>query len=409
MSVFLGIIATVSGPIPSASAQGAGEDPVEANGAWLDTETSERIDAVVQKALREEKLSGGFTLAVVKSGKTVLNRAYGYADRETKRPMTTDAIFPIGSITKTFTAAIAVKLAARGTIELNESVDQYLPAGVRLNPSLTKVPVTLTTLMTHRAGWPRDNLTRRNLRLHLPSNFDPSIADPASFTKQEFYRGLSLSEPVGVPLIERHYSNMGFHFAAHVLELASGRRMEQLVTDEVAKPIGMLDTTFYPSALQKARIPTGYAFDERNERPMRVPAWSAGEIVGGAFLNSTAESLARFAALFADKVATVKFLGGDDWDDILFRPYIEFIEGDSWRAQALAWEISVFGPYGAIMRKSGDSDGHNAFVALSRSRRFAVVLLTNNDFGANEDVGNKLLLTLLQHDNELDERARKSN
>lgn len=395
--IAFGILTTVFGLDSPAHARDKSGRP-ESNNRWVDRDLAGRIDATVQRAIRDDKLPGGFTLAIVKQGRPVFIRAYGFADRESKHPMTNDAMFPIGSVTKTFTAALAVKLAARGTVKLDGPVVQYLPPGVTLNPGLTLGPITLTTLLTHRAGWPKDNATRRNLKLKLPGDFDPTIADPASFSKAEFYRGLELTKPLRTVPGERYYSNFGFHFAAHILELASGRSMEQLVTDEMVTPLRMVDTTFYPSALQAARIPAGYALDEANDRSVRVPPWRAGEIVGGAFLHSTAESVAKFVALMMDKDATTKFLGGNAWDNILLHPYIEYIDGDAWRAQALAWQISNFGPYGPILRHSGHSDGHNAYVALSRFRQLGLVLLTNNDAGANDHLGNELLLLLMQHD-----------
>lgn len=358
----------------------------------------QRIPPLVSTTLQRWELPGGFSIAVVKDRRLVYQAAFGKADREAGTPLASDALFPVGSVTKTFTAALALKLAARGLVDLNAPVQRYLPAGVTLHPTLTRAPVTLLTLLTHRQGWPRDNATRRNLRLELPHGYDPGIADPASFSRAEFQRGLALTQATLPPLTDWNYSNLGFHFAAHVLELASGRGMEELVASELGAPLGLTDTRFRPTQAQLARVPAGYVFDERNNQISRVPPWTAGEVVGGSFLFSTAGDLARYLATFMDRDATARLLGGGRWGDMLLRPYIEFIGGDIPRQQALAWQISHFGRYGPIIQHVGEADGHNAFVALSRQRRLGLVLLTNNPYDANEALALRLMLALFQLD-----------
>lgn len=371
--------------------------PLPAGAASLASRLAERIPLLVANALREWELPGGFSIAIVKDGEAVYQAAFGKADREANTPMADGAIFPIGSVTKTFTAALAVKLAARGVVDLNAPVETYLPASLTLHPSLTRAPVTLLTLLTHQQGWPRDNATRRNLRLDLPRGYDPGIADPASYSRSEFERGLALTE-ARLPPMEWSYSNLGFHFAAYVLERASGRGMEELMATELAGPLGLTDTTFRPSDAQRARVPAGYVYDTENDQVSRVPPWTAGEVVGGSFLYSTAADLARYAAELMDRDATARLLGGRRWDATLLRPAIEFLGGDIPRQQALAWQLSTFGPYGTIMNHSGEADGHNAFIAVSRERRLGLVLLTNNPFDANEALALRSLMMLFQLD-----------
>ncbi|HTU12991.1 MAG TPA: serine hydrolase domain-containing protein [Allosphingosinicella sp.] len=357
----------------------------------------QRIAPLVRRALEEWELPGGFSVAIVKDRRLVYQAAFGKADREAGTSLAADALFPIGSVTKTFTAALAVKLAARGVVDLDAPVQRYLPEGVTLHPTLTRVPVTLRTLLTHRQGWPRDNATRRNLRLELSNGYDPGIADPASFSRAEFQRGLALTQAT-LPPLEWSYSNLGFHFAAHVLELASGRGMEELLATEIAAPLGLADTRFRPSQAQLGRVPAGYVLDQRNDRISRVPPWTAGEVVGGSFLFSTAGDLGRYLATMMDRDATARLVGGRQWEAMLLRPYVEFIGGDIPRQQALAWQVTVFGRHGTIIRHEGEADGHNALVAVSRQRRLGLVLLTNNPFDANEALSLRLLLALFQLD-----------
>ena len=354
------------------------------------------IPALVNRLIEEGELPGGFSIAVVRDRAIIYHGAFGRADREADAPMTSEAIFPIGSVTKTFTAALAVKLAARGLIDLDASVLPYLPDSVSMHPSLVSGPVTLRKLLTHRQGWPRDHATRRNLALGLANDFDPSIADPASFSRAEFYNGLAQTRALSAPRLTWNYSNLGFHFAAHVLELVTGKEMQELVGAELAAPLGLVDTSFRLSPSQRARVPAGYVFDARHDAFLRVPAWTAGEIVGASFLSSTARDLARYLITLIDPAASATLLGGEQYQAALLRPYVDFLGGDVPRQQALAWQLTIFGRYGPIIHHSGDADGHNAYVALSRPHRLGLVLLTNNDNETNEVLATRLLFTLFQ-------------
>lgn len=367
---------------------------------FIDAATSTRVDDMVRKAIAKNKLPGGFVVLVVRDGKAVLTRAYGYADNEANRPMTVDAVFPLGSITKTFTGTMAVKLAARRIVDLDAPIQTYLPVSVTLNPSVAAVPVTLTTLLTHRTGWPKDQVTRRELKLDLPGGFDPTIADPDSYTVDRFYRGLAETPAEGEPG-RFNYSNMGVHLAAHALERAYGKRYPAMLADLVTGPLGMTDTVIDRTPAMAARVPSGYAHDDAGNTYRKVPAWRAGEIVGAAFLNSTAADMARYMALFMDRGATARFLGGDEWDDALFKPYGEVTAGEALRAQGLGWRSGIFGGYGLILRHNGDSDGHNAFMAISRAHSVGVLILTNSNYDINEELGNQTLLLMLQRDRDL--------
>jgi len=368
-----------------------------ASSTGLDEATEARIDRLVQRTLRKWAIPGGYVLGLVADGRLARHRAYGMRDAETKAPMPRDAVFPIASVTKTFTAILAVKLAAAGRVRLDAPVSAYLPPHVRFHPSLDGVPVTLVTLLTHRTGWPKDQSNRRNLALSLLGGFDPGIADPASYARETFYRGLRETPVESQPLVEHSYSNMGVHLAGHVLELATGRSYEALLRDELLTPLGLQGTAVHPAPPSAARIPTGYAYDERLEAHVKVPTWTAGEIAGGAGLKSTVPDLARYVGVLMDPRASARLLGGRGWDAKLWRPYVEYVRNEeTLYAQGLGWRMSCFGDYGTIYRHNGHADGHNAFVAFSREHRLGVILLTNSAHAAMEELGNRVLLAALQ-------------
>jgi D-alanyl-D-alanine-carboxypeptidase/D-alanyl-D-alanine-endopeptidase len=125
--------------------------------------------------------------------------AYGRLEKSDSRKLDGDTLFEIGSITKVFTALLAVDMAQRGEVKLNDPIAKFLPA-------TAKVPergrqITLTDLATHTSGLPR-----------MPENFRPK--DPnnpyADYSLEALYSFLSsyeLRRDIGVKYV---YSNLGF-------------------------------------------------------------------------------------------------------------------------------------------------------------------------------------------------------
>lgn len=355
-----------------------------------------QVDALANETLARHRIPGGYVIAVLEDGKPAVVRAYGWAAPGTR--MTTDRVFPIASVTKTFVGTLAAKLAADGRIDLEAPVTKSLPAGVTLHTGFADNPPTLRQLLTHSARLPDDHTTRRNLVLDLPGGFDPSIADPSSYGRAEFERGLPDAAPVTVPPSGHRYSNLGFSLAGYVLERRTGQPLERLLRTEILDPLGLADTGASRTPAQEARVPQGYAYDDARATHVAVPAWRAGEIFGGAGLSSTIDDLARYVGCMIERSCTERLVGRRG-DRELLAPRIEYVrapETHYW--QGLGWRMSTFGPHGTFHRHNGHADGHNAFVAFSRQHRLAVIVLTNASHAAMEELGNQILLTVLQAD-----------
>src|SRR4051812_6519485 len=89
----------------------------------FDTVRLTRIDSVMQRAVDRSEIAGAVAL-VLRDGQTVYERAFGWADREAKRKMTTDAIFRIASQTKALTSVAVMSLVEEGKIALNDPVSR---------------------------------------------------------------------------------------------------------------------------------------------------------------------------------------------------------------------------------------------------------------------------------------------
>jgi CubicO group peptidase (beta-lactamase class C family) len=111
------------------------------------------LDTFLAATMKDWKMPGT-AVAVVKEGQVVLLEAYGLRDLEAKLPVTPRTIFPIASITKSFTVAALASLAADGKLDWDKPVHEMLP-GFRLYDDVATLRVTPRDLVTHRTGLPR--------------------------------------------------------------------------------------------------------------------------------------------------------------------------------------------------------------------------------------------------------------
>ena len=133
----------VSGPAPAASAA-------------TPAARLEGLDDLAHQAMKEWKVPG-VALAVVQDGKVIYAKGYGYRDLENKLPVTTATLFPIGSITKSFTALTFGILKTEGKVDWDKPVRTYLPEFQMYDPVASE-QATPRDLFSHRTGLPRHDL-----------------------------------------------------------------------------------------------------------------------------------------------------------------------------------------------------------------------------------------------------------
>jgi CubicO group peptidase (beta-lactamase class C family) len=268
--------------------------------------STRRIVAALQPFVDSHSLAGAVTLVADKDQVLGLE-AVGYADVATRKPMKTDALFWIASMSKPITVTALMILVDEGKVKLDDAVERYLPEFANV-----KIIVTSNNGSQVRLQKPRHAITVRNLLSHTSGiPFSSSIEQPtldvlALATRVKSYALVPLLFEPGT---NYSYSNAGINTAARIIEVASGMSYTEFLQKCLFDPLGMKDTTFWPSKEQLTRLPKSYrpTFDKTNleettitqlkyplddhkRRPM--PA-------GGLF--STAADLARFCQMILNK------------------------------------------------------------------------------------------------------------
>ena len=192
-------------------------------------ETSD-VDEAVRKIFKMYKAVGGTVLAA-KDGEIIYQYNYGFANRQSKTPVTEDTYFRVASVTKMVSAIRIMQLVEAGALDLDADLSDYLGFTLR-NPYAREVPITLRHLMTHTSSLNQNgSYGRRGLEalLALEGHHRASYYDEIPGTK---YR----------------YSNFGAGVMGSVLEAVTGKNVQDTVAEGVFKPLG-IDAAYHASYL----------------------------------------------------------------------------------------------------------------------------------------------------------------
>ncbi len=244
---------------------------------------------VLEDMIKQNEITG----AVVAVGNTG-GSSYGpvgKADLATGRPMTADTLFWIASMSKPVTGAALLILQDEGKLKVTDPVANYLPEFAALKtPSGKPANLTLTHVMTHTSGLGEGRGPAADRARTLADLVPTWLADPMQFE----------------PGSQWKYCQSGINTAARVVEVVSGMSFDAFLETRLFKPLGMPDTTFYPSADQMQRLATGYAKNKDTGALEPAPArfdLSTRERppLGNGGLFSTAPDYLRFCQMLLNK------------------------------------------------------------------------------------------------------------
>src|SRR5688572_11397586 len=200
----------------------------------------ESFDRVISDLMKKHKVPGG-AVSVVKDGKLVYARGFGYADVENKVTVAPDALFRIASVSKPVTAVAILKLVEADKLDLTQKVlplisDLQPPAGTTMDPRWQNI--TILDLLQHTGGWDRDR----------PGGFDPmfrpgtaaaAVGAPAPASAETVIRYM-LGQPLDFdPGTRFVYSNFGYAILGRIIERVSGMAYENYVKTAVLAPSGI--------------------------------------------------------------------------------------------------------------------------------------------------------------------------
>jgi CubicO group peptidase (beta-lactamase class C family) len=234
------------------------------------------FDATLPLQLERSDIAGASVL-VMKDGKVLLEKGYGYADVKEKKPVDPNStIFRLASISKLFTWVSIMQLQEQGKVDLDTDVNRYLD--FQIKPAFNK-PITLRNLMTHTGGF-EETIT------------DIILTDPKKAVSLRDYIIANQPRRMFPPGEISAYSNYGVGLASYIVQRISGQPFEQYVHDHIFAPVGMTHSSFYqPLEKPLAGLPSeGY----RSDITKPAVGFEIFNPVGAGGFSSSAADMGRF-------------------------------------------------------------------------------------------------------------------
>lgn len=337
----------------------------------FDGERLERIDTAINAEIADGNIAGAVAL-IARDGDVVYHKSFGFADIESGKPMQTDSIFRIASMTKAITSVAVMILYERGDFQLNDPVADFIPAfanprvavsydehGTVTETRPAAREIRIIDLLSHSSGISYGFIDQPLQRSYIAAGVIDGVT-AKSIKLADVMRKLA-----GQPLLfdpgSRFAYGLNTDLLGYLVEVVSRKPLDQFFREEIFTPLGMRDTHFYLPESKADRLVTLYAYvdelrvsdgteaDIKLDNPRYPVEGAKSYFSGGAGLSSTALDYGRFITMLLNE-------GELDGRRVLSRKSVELMraaridrDGDGDADFGLGFEvINDLGAYGEL-------------------------------------------------------------
>ncbi len=291
---------------------------------------------------------------VATEGEISFSKAYGIADIEQERPLKTDSIFNLASISKQVTALCIMILAERGVLEYDEPITNYLD-------ELPYEDVTIRHLLQHTSGLPAyEEVLEEYWEGDEEEDFITNDDLIALYADNELELDSS-------PNKKYEYSNTGYVFLASIVERASGLSFEDFVRENIAEPLGLQNFFAFrrPNKAPK-RVVQGFS-EDGDEREDYSYNFIDG-MVGDGNVFASAEDLAAY---------TFALFGGQIIEQETFQEALEpaRLKSGKTNPYGFGWELES----DTFVSHTGCWEGYNTYLGVDIESEYVFIVLSSGD------------------------------
>ena len=206
---------------------------------------SQALDHIFDSVFKTDEPGGAVLIA--KDGKIVYEKGFGIEDIDSKKSISTNTLFNVGSISKTFVAYGILQLAKENKLSLDDDIYKYFPDFK--DSSLAK-KIKIHHLLTHSSGLPDIRNVAGDSIFYLAAKDEENWAPIKKADSLEFEPGEKF-----------HYSNPAFNALALIIEKVSGTKWQDYIKKNIMEPAGMKSSTITDGPHPETGVSHGYLFD----------------------------------------------------------------------------------------------------------------------------------------------------
>lgn len=240
----------------------------------------ESFTSAVDSVLEEKNIPGA-GIALVHKDSVIWSGGVGYSDYEQKTPVTSEHLFRVGSVSKTFIALGILKLIQDQKLSLDDKVQKVVPEVEIKNPWSETNPILVKHLLEHTAGFDDMNFSET-----YNTKDDPEIPLKKALKIRPQSRQARWK-----PGTRHSYSNPGYAVAGYIIEKITGQKYEQFIKEEVLKPIGMDQSSFFYTDSIESQLVNGYQGNYKPVDYQHIYLRPAGS------LHTSAKDMAKFVRM----------------------------------------------------------------------------------------------------------------
>lgn len=366
------------------------------------------VDASI-RAVLGNGITPGIAVCAVRGDEIEWSQAYGWADIASRKPMTTETIQNIASVSKTITATAVMQLWEAKRIALDDDVDAHLPFPVR-NPRFPDVAVTIRQLLTHTSSITDGPAYEPSYACGDPSislmdwlqaYFDPTGSNYHPAENFLSWKPGTLDPPTG----PRAYSNLAFGLLGGLVEIIARQSFAEYCRHNIFEPLGMKHTGWYLRSIEAARhaIPYGTSVDPR------LPSSSSGSTqvrddpyfehclysfpnYPDGLLRTSVTDLSRFLRAYMGNGESLSVRILDDFT-------VDTMLTESHNGQGLCWrKFESLHTDSTIWGHTGSDPGVRTSMAFSRNGKTGAIVFSNYDgWTLVPNVAELMLATAAKH------------
>lgn len=326
----------------------------------------ETVAATLNRAagefFRDTPQAVGLSIGVVKDGK-IYTFNYGTIEKGQARRPTANTLYPIASITKTFTGTLLAQAALEKRVRLDDDVRKYLE-GNYPNLEFEGHPIRLYDLLDHRSGLPFFLPDTPETQPSATENEIPWTARISEQTKDyredDFFADLHKVKLTAVPGERFNYSNAAAQLMGYILERVYRLSYEALLKKKILRSLKMNSTAILLDSSQRERLASGY--DQKGQRMPEV----GDQLQGAGALKSSVNDMLKYARW--------EMAEEDEAAKLSHQP--QFTSGSY--SAGLNWQIVRSGNKRLIWQE-GNIDGFNSLCLVEPKQKLGLVVMANEE------------------------------